>query len=219
MNKIRVLLVDDHRLMLQGLMAMLVGSGNIEIVGTASTGEEAVNLASQLNPDIVLMDIMLKNMTGIEACRWIKERHGHIKVILLSMEVKKEYLTAGIQSGISGYLAKDIDQETLLQAIQEVFNGKQYFTEALTKLVFEDFYAHEKVKSTSRTKLNNDLTKRESEVLALVASGKSNKEIADALFISVKTVETHKSHTLEKLGLKNSAELIKYAIKNNIISV
>ena len=133
------------------------------------------------------------------------------------MEVKKEFLSAGIQCGIDGYLPKDTDKQTMINAIRAVYSGDRYFTEAITKLVFEDFYVHEKLKNPENTRLPNDLTKREHEVLGLVAMGKGNKEIAESLFISVKTVETHKGNILEKLGLRNSAELIKYAIKNNIV--
>jgi len=174
-------------------------------------------MVQELQPDVVLMDIMLRGMTGIEATRWIKEQDKNVKVILVSMEVKKEFLQAGIQSGINGYLPKDTDKETMITAIRTVYAGERYFTDAITKLVFEDFYVHEKLKNPETTRLPNDLTKREYEVLGLVSMGKGNKEIAELLFISVKTVETHKGHILEKLGLRNSAELIKYAIKNNIV--
>ena len=119
---------------------------------------------------------------------------------------------------MSGYWPKDIDRGTLVESIKKVHQGEKFFNDAIMKLVFEDFYQHEKIKTTA-TRLPNELTKREFEVLGLVASGKTNKEVAELLFISVKTVETHKAHILEKLNLKNSAELVKYAIKNKIISV
>jgi len=214
---IRLLLVDDHTLMRDGIASMVSGCDDIEVVGSCPTGEEAISLVQELHPDVVLMDIMLRGMTGIEATRWIKEQDKDVKVILVSMEVKKEFLSAGIQCGINGYIPKDTDRDTLIAAIRAVYQGERYFTEAITKLVFEDFYVHEKLKNPETTRLPNDLTKREYEVLGLVAMGKGNKEIAEMLFISVKTVETHKAHILEKLGLRNSAELIKYAIKNNIV--
>src|SRR4029077_8545553 len=116
-----------------------------------------------------------------------------IKVILLTMEISRDYVSAGIKSGVDGYLPKDVDKETLLEALRTVYRGGRFFNDAIMKLVFEDFYSHEKLKSKDR-KLPNDLTKREYEVLGLVAAGKTNKELADALFISVKTVETHKTH-------------------------
>lgn len=214
---IKIFLVDDHTLMRDGIISMLSDYKDIEVVGSSGTGEEAINSVQELQPDVVLMDIMLRGMTGIEATRWIKEQDKKVKVILVSMEVKKEFLSAGIQSGIDGYLPKDTDKEIMIKAIRTVYAGERYFTDAITKLVFEDFYVHEKLKNPETTRLPNDLTKREYEVLGLVAMGKGNKEVAELLFISVKTVETHKGHILEKLGLKNSAELIKYAIKNNIV--
>jgi DNA-binding NarL/FixJ family response regulator len=214
---IKIFLVDDHTLMRDGIASMLSDCADIQVVGSSPNGEEAINKVQELQPDVVLMDIMLRGMTGIEATRWIKEQDKNVKVILVSMEVKKEFLQAGIQSGINGYLPKDTDKETMITAIRTVYAGERYFTDAITKLVFEDFYVHEKLKNPETTRLPNDLTKREYEVLGLVSMGKGNKEIAEQLFISVKTVETHKGHILEKLGLRNSAELIKYAIKNNIV--
>ncbi|HKZ37046.1 MAG TPA: response regulator transcription factor [Chryseolinea sp.] len=214
---IKIFLVDDHTLMRDGIVSMLSDCSDIQVVGSSSNGEEAINMVQELQPDVVLMDIMLRGMTGIEATRWIKEQDKNVKVILVSMEVKKEFLQAGIQSGINGYLPKDTDKETMITAIRTVYAGERYFTDAITKLVFEDFYVHEKLKNPETTRLPNDLTKREYEVLGLVSMRKGNKEIAELLFISVKTVETHKGHILEKLGLRNSAELIKYAIKNNIV--
>jgi DNA-binding NarL/FixJ family response regulator len=213
-KKIKLLLVDDHSLMRQGVEAML-RLPEIEIVGSVGSAEEAIEEAAELKPDIVLMDIMLRKMNGIEATRWIRERDPEIKVILLSMEVKKEFLSAGIQCGISGYLHKDVDRDNLLQAIREVYSGGKYFNEAITSLVFEDFYNKAKV-GTSKAPQLTALSKREEEVMSLVAQGLSNKEVGEKLFISVKTVEAHRSHILDKLGLKNTAELIKYAIRHNI---
>jgi DNA-binding NarL/FixJ family response regulator len=197
---------------------MLKQVDDIQVVGALSSGEDAVSKVNILVPDVILMDIMLKGMTGIEATRWIKERNSKIKIILLSMEVKKEFVTAGIQSGIDGYLPKDVERSILLDAIRMAYQGGKYFNEAITSLVFEDFYKKEKSTLQAEERLKvTDLTKREREVLALVANGKSNKEVADQLFISTKTVDTHKTHILDKLGLKNTAELVKYAIKNKLI--
>ena len=211
--------VDDHKLLAEGIMQLLRTSDRFEVAGWVASGEEAINEAERTKPDVILMDIMLKKMTGLEACKWIKERHPQIHIVLLSMEVRKDFLSTGIRCGISGYLHKDIDMETLFEAIETVYRGGQYFTQALTKLVFEDYLNHEKSRDVAHIRLPNELTKREQEILALVAQGKSNRMIADMLFISVKTVDTHKSNILDKLDLKNSAELTKYAIKNNIISI
>jgi len=218
-EKIKVLLTDDHKLIRDGIQSMLEDTEDIEVIGSVSSGEESINEVRQNRPDVILMDIMMNAMTGIEATRWIKEFDQTVKVVLVTMEISKEYVSAGIKSGVDGYLPKDTDRETLLEAIRTVHRGGRFFNDAIMKLVFEDFYTHEKLKSTDKKKLPNDLTKREREILGLVASGKSNKELAERLFISLKTVETHKTHILDKLGLKNSTELVKYAIKNNIISI
>ena len=219
-SKIKVLIVDDHRLLRDGLAALLNQADDIEVIGSVPSGEEAISVFPSLKPDVILMDIMMGGMTGIEATRWIKEQDHHVKVILISSEIKKELVTAGIQCGIDGYLPKDVDQIILQDAIRTVKKGGRYFNEAITNLVFEDFYQKKKLTNTNgKVTLPNDLTKREQEVLALVASGKSNQEVADDLFISIKTVDTHKNHILDKLGLKNTAELVKYAIKNNLISL
>ena len=218
--KSKVLIVDDHRLLRDGLTALLNQAEDIEIVGSVPSGEEAISIFPSLKPDVILMDIMMGGMTGIEATRWIKEQDPNAKVILISSEVKKELVTAGIQCGIDGYLPKDVDLTILRDAITTVKNGGRYFNEAITNLVFEDFYQKKKLTNMSgKVTLPNDLTKREQEVLALVASGKSNQEVADELFISIKTVDTHKNHILDKLGLKNTAELVRYAIKNKLISM
>lgn len=218
-KEIKIVLVDDHRLVQEGIASLLEQTEGIAICGKCASGEEAIDLVRSLNPDVVLMDIMMKGMTGIEATRWIKEQNSTTKVILCSTEVKKEFVSAGIKSGIDGYIPKDASKETLLEAIQKVCEGERYFTEAITKLIFEDFYLAEKGEKKRERKFAEGLTDRESEILKLVAEGVGNKEIGERLFISVRTVETHKTHILDKLGLKNATELIKYAIKNNIISI
>jgi DNA-binding NarL/FixJ family response regulator len=197
---------------------MLVKLPDIDVVGSVGSGEDAINSARQTRPDVILMDIIMAGMNGIEATRWIKEFDSSIKVLLVTKEVSKEYVSAGIKSGVDGYLPKDVSSETLIEAIRTVYGGNKFFNDAIMKLVFEDFYTQEKAKPTVK-KLPNDLTNREYEVLCWAASGKTNKEVAEGLFISVKTVETHKTKILEKLGLRNTSELVKYAITNNIISV
>ena len=218
-KEIKILLVDDHRLVQEGIASILGKIEGISICGKCESGEEAVDKVRSLNPDVVLMDIMMKGMNGIEATRWIKEQNNAVKVILVSTEVKKELVSMGIKSGIDGYIPKDASKETLLEAIQKVSSGERYFTEAITKLIFEDYYLGEKGEKKRERKISEGLTQRENEILELVAEGIGNKEIGERLFISVRTVETHKTHILDKLGLKNTAELIRYAIKHNIISI
>lgn len=218
MSKIKVLLVDDHALILEGISSMLKNIEDIQIVGKVDSGEEAINAAQELKPDIILMDIMMRGMTGIEATRWIKEHDSKINIILLSAEVSQDYISMSVKVGVSGYLPKDVSRESLIEAIKTVHSGEKYFSPYIMNIIFEQFYQQESgVKKTAIK--NKDLTKREFEVLEQVALGKSNQETADTLFISLKTVETHKSNILSKLGIKNNAELVKYAIKNNIIEL
>jgi DNA-binding NarL/FixJ family response regulator len=221
MNKeIKILVVDDHTILREAMTSMLNQIEGIKVVGGISSGEEAVNLFKTFNPDIILMDIIMGGgMTGLEATRWIKEQDSNMKIIIISSEIKKEFVSTGIKCGIDGYLPKDTDKATLIEAIRAVSGGQKYFNKAITNLIFEDYYKSEKDGPKRGRKVMLDLTKREHEVLELVATGKSNQEVADELFISIKTVETHKTNILEKLGLRNTAELVKYAIKNNIISL
>ncbi len=218
MEQIRIIIVDDHQLVREGIASMLSGVRGIEVAALASSGEEAINIAREADPDVVLMDITMPGMNGIEASRWMKEIDPDIRVIIVSMEISKDYVSAAIKSGVDGYLPKDVSKDVLVEGIRSVHKGKQYFYDSIKKLIFEDFYEVQKVKNPRKV-LPNQLTKRENEVLTLVATGKSNREIGECLSISIKTVETHKTHILIKLGLNNNSELIRYAVKNQIITV
>lgn len=154
MNKIRVAIADDHGLVRQGLVSMLSENKDLEVVGTVDSGEAAVNFANEHTPDVFLMDIMMKGMTGIEATRWIKERNPQVRIILVSSEVNKDYIAAGIKSGIDGYLPKETDKEMLIQAIHAVMRGERYFDPDITALVFQDFYLKEKEGKGLPTKKN-----------------------------------------------------------------
>ena len=216
-SKTKIAIVDDHALLRQGIQSLLQGLDDIEVIATASSGEEAVTLLTTHSPDIFLMDIMMKGMSGIETTRWIKEQSPTTRVILISSEVNKEYIAAGIKAGINGYLPKDSSREALVDSIHTVMKGERYFSPEVTALVFQDFYLKEKDGKGLPRQKTKVLSKREEEVLAHIASGKSLKETADELFISVKTVETHKQHIQDKLGLKNTALLVKYAIDHKLI--
>lgn len=218
-KKIRVAVVDDHGLVRQGFVSLLSNHDQIEVVGHVESGEAAVNLANQIAPDVILMDIVMKGMTGIEAARWIKENNPDIKIILISSEVNKDYITTGIKSGIDGYLPKDTDKDTVITAIQATMRGEKYFSPEVTALVFQDFYLKEKDGKGLPNKKTQELTRREEEVLVLIANGKSLREIAEQLFISIKTVESHKMHIQDKLGLTNSAQLVKYAFEHDLVEL
>lgn len=218
-NLIKVAIADDHALLRQGLISLLDKAEGISVIGEMSSGEEAVNFCSKHNPDVLLLDIVMAGMTGIEATRWIKEQSPQVKIILISSEVNKDYISAGIKSGIDGYLNKNADLKTLVAAIHTAIKGERYFSPEVTALVFQDFYLKEKEGKGLPLKKKTILSKREEEVLILIAHGRSLKQIADDLFISVKTVETHKLHIQDKLGLANTAQLVKYAFEKGLIEV
>jgi DNA-binding NarL/FixJ family response regulator len=214
-----VLLVDDHTMLRDGIAAILKQVEDFDVVGGLSSGEEAVNHFQDYHPDVILMDIVMGGMNGLEATRWIKEQNKEVKIVIISSEITKQYVATGIKCGIDSYLPKDANKETLITAIRTVMKGEKYFNQAITNLVFEDFYQKEKDGKKRERSVSTGLTKRENEILERVAFGKSNQEVADSLYISIKTVETHKTNILEKLGLRNTAELVRYAIKNNIITL
>ena len=218
-KRVKIAIADDHALLRKGVIALLSTIDFVEVVGDMSSGEEAVNFAREHQPDLFLLDIMMRGMTGIEATRWIKEQIPGIKIILISSEVNKAYISAGIKSGIDGYLDKDVDVDTLRAAIETVLRGERYFSPEITTLVFQDFYQKEKTGKAAQVNKSNVLSKREEEVLTMIAQGKSLKEIAEQLFISTKTVETHKTHIQDKLGLLNTAQLVRYAIQHKYIDL
>ncbi len=217
MKKIHVALVDDHQLIREGIGALLVDSENIKVIASVSSGEEALNIAKENCPDIFLMDIMMKGISGIETTRWLKEQNLKVKIILISSEINKDYITEGIKMGIDGYLPKDTNKIILIQAIETVMRGEKFFGPEVMSLVFKDFYLKETEGKGLPTRKTTKLSRREEEVLRHIASGKSLREIGEALFISSKTVETHKIHIQDKLGLTNTAQLVKFAIENKMI--
>jgi DNA-binding NarL/FixJ family response regulator len=216
--RVKVMVVDDHVLVKEGVKSILEHEDWIEVVGSSESGEEAIELAHTCAPDVILMDVMMGGMTGIEATRWIKEQNPFIKVILLTSEIKKETISAGIQAGIDGYLPKTSHKSILLEAVLVVAEGKQYFTEAITSLVFEDFYQSQRT-GTHRDVQPKGLSRREQQVLEHLARGLSIREAAEVLLITAKTVETHRANILAKLGLKNTTEMILYAVKNKIVEL
>lgn len=219
MEKIKVLIVDDHALIRDGLNAMLASQPDIVVVGEACSGNEAINKVEAFDPDIILMDIMMPGMSGIEASRVIKEDYPQIRVIFLSMEVTESFVTEAVQAGAAGYLPKDSRRNILLEAIRKVGEGGKYFSHTVSELVFEKFYENSLKGKKTITSEGGKISKREVEVLKLIASGFSNKEIAEKLFISGRTVDAHRNHIMQKLDIHSTADLVKYAIKNELITI
>lgn len=216
MNKIRVLIADDHGIVRAGIRSLLEAYPDIEVVGEASSGWEAIEQAMRLEPDVVLMDIAMGDLSGMEATREIKEQAPRVKVLALTMHDREEYFFAMLKAGALGYVLKESGPDELIAAIRAVHQGEAFLSPAVTKAVLEDYLERRAEGATSRY---NQLTLREKEVLRLVAEGKTTQQIADLLHLSPKTVEKHRSSMMHKLGLHNLSELIKYAIRKGLIEV
>ena len=214
--KIRILIADDHTLLRNGICALLENEPDIAIVGEASDGREAVHLADQLKPNVVLMDIAMPLLNGLEATRQIKREHPEINVLVLTMYDNEEYFREMLEVGASGYIIKRAAATELVSAIRAVYHGEAVLSPAITRLMLEDYLNHD----TRRDRDDpNALSSREREVLQLIAEGKTSREIAEILNLSVKTVQSHRTNLMQKLDLHDRGELIKYAIQKKIIEL
>jgi DNA-binding NarL/FixJ family response regulator len=207
----RVVLADDHAMMRDGLRAVLEKAG-VEVVGEASNGREAVAVATRLRPDVVVLDIAMPELNGVDATRRLTAELPGIKILALSMNSDRRYVVAMLEAGASGYLLKNAASSELLDALNAVSRGQTYLSPAIAGSVV-DLAIH---KGPARTAAGRPLSTREREVLQLLAEGNSSKEIAAALTIAVPTVETHRRQIMEKLGLRTVAELTKYAIREGL---
>ena len=215
MSKIRILLVDDHTVIRVGLKLLLERQTDFEVVGEAEDGRKAIQLAGELQPDAIVMDVAMPNLNGIEATRQITTALPKIAVVVLSMHSDESYVMRALKAGARGYLLKDSAEADLIQAIRMVVTGKSFFSPAVSKMLLED-YVHN-LRQRGIEDSYDLLTPREREVLQLAAEGKSNKESAALLNLSSYTVETHRTNLMGKLGLHSVPELILYAVRKGII--
>jgi len=214
---LKILVVDDHAVVRSGLMSLLNGKHNMEVIGEAADGEEGIQAAQLLKPDVVLMDLnMPPGMDGLTATTELKRLMPDLAILVLTMHDDDEYLFRAIHAGASGYILKSAPHEELLLAIRSVAAGNAYLYPTATKRLMSEYI--ERLKHGENTGTYESLSEREKEVLALIAKGFSNKEIAEQLIISVKTVESHKSNAMEKLGLKTRPELVKFAVKKGLLN-
>jgi two-component system response regulator NreC len=211
-----LLLVDDHQIVRAGLRMLFSAEPEVEIVGEASSGEEAVVMAEALQPDVVLMDVAMPGIGGVEATRRIKAAQPQVAVLALTMHEDEEYFFEMLGAGASGYVPKRAAPDDLMSAIRIVRQGDVYIYPSLARLLVKDFL-HRSEASAPETR--EELTAREQEVLTFIAEGYSNREIADVLVISVKTVDRHRENIMRKLQLHNRVELVKYAIEKGLIVV
>jgi DNA-binding NarL/FixJ family response regulator len=212
---IRVLLVDDHTILREGVRALLAGEPEIVVVGEAGDGQEALEKVETLTPDVVLMDMVMPRMNGLEATGHIKRRHPEVKVLILSMYDDDEYVQQVIQAGASGYLLKGTAADDLILAIREVQAGSSFLNPTVAAKLIEDYVR--RVRGDHGPESDDPLTVREREVLKLIAESNTNQEIADVLCLSRKTVESHRANIMRKLGLHDVTELVKYAIRKGLI--
>jgi len=210
MKRIRILLADDHAVVRQGFKMILDAEADMEIVGEAGNGRQAVDLAEQLRPDVVVMDVAMPELNGIEATRRLASSVPHARVIALSMHKDSVYVREILRAGARGYLLKDSGAADLVAAIHAVASGESYLSPAVSNAVLDDYRRH----VTNPIDL---LTSREREVLQLLAEGKTNKEIAGVLNLSVYTVEAHRGRIMEKLNLHSINELVRFAVRNGLV--
>jgi len=214
---IRILIADDHKITREGLCSLLENEKDMEVIAEAEDGRSAVRLVREVSPDVVIMDVSMPDLNGIVACRRVLSESKNVKVIGLSMHSDTLFIAEMLKSGASGYLLKDCAFEELARAIRAVYNGKSYLSPRISGIVIED-YLHKLSKGKVKDK-SDVLTERESEILQLLAEGKSTKQIALKLHISVKTVETHRRQIMNKLDIHTVAELTKYAIRKGLTTL
>ncbi len=215
MNPIRLLLVDDHEIVRAGLRTLLGRHPEVEVVGEAGSGEEAVALATQLRPDVVLMDITMPGMDGVEATRRIKATAPEVNVLALTIHEEEAYFFEMLNAGASGYVPKRAPPEDLLAAIQVAARGEVYLHPTMAGFLVRDYLR----RSQEEEEPGEQLTPRQREVLILIAEGLSNQEIGERLGISVKTVERHRENIMKRLNLHSRTELVKYAIRKGLIQL
>ncbi len=209
----RVLLADDHEIFVEGLASLLTSEPHIEVVGTVTDANQAVREVREQQPDVVIMDLSMPDMSGIEATQLISTERPTVKVLCLSMHADRGYVIGALDAGASGYVLKDSAKKELLDAIRAVVAGQVYLSPAVAGMVVDA------AKSSTATPALDLLTERERQITALLAKGRSTKEIADLLHLSVKTVGTHRSHIMAKLDIHSIAELTKFAIREGLTSV
>jgi len=215
-NKLRIVLADDHTILREGLRALLSADPYFEIVGEAGNGREAVRCVEKLGPDLLLMDLSMPRMSGMDAISEIKKRYPETKIIALTVHKTEEYLLSTLQAGVDGYVLKDATHDELVMAIHSVMAGKPYLSPGISDKVIEG-YLEGKENSLSVSSWQR-LSQREREVLKLIAEGYKNKEIAEDLCISLKTVEKHRANLMKKLDLHNAAGLTVYAVERGLVS-
>lgn len=216
MASISILIADDHEIIRFGISKYLSSAEDIEIVGEASTGEECLQLFQETHPDICILDIEMPDKDGIETAKEIRAFEEETKILILSMHIDEDMLRKALEANVNGYLLKNTEKADLLHGIRAIVKGQQVFSDPISELMKESFLSNSK-------DLNNhdhpQITDREQEILQLIVDGLTSKQIAERLFISPRTVDTHRANLMDKLALNNIADLVRYAIQNDLVSI
>jgi two-component system, NarL family, response regulator NreC len=221
MAKTRILIVDDHDVVRSGLNVLLRSAPDFAVVGEAADGEEALKQAAKLKPDIVIMDISMPKLDGIEATRLIKERQPEVKVIILSVHEDEEYAYQILKAGASGYLLKNAGRKEIFEAVRSAMSGERFFSPGISRIIVQGFVSRAKeqteAESAAAPVADQKLTKREVEVLTYIARGFTNRQIAEALFLSFRTINTHRANMMQKLNIHDTAGLVRYAMTAGLV--
>lgn len=213
------MLVDDHQIVRDGIKALLESLDNVQVIGEASSVKDLLDNLQTTKPDIIVTDISMPDISGIELTRIINENpeYSGIKVLILSMFTNEDFIFNAIKAGAKGYLPKNTTRRELFDAVNTIYNGEEYFSESISNIILKSYI--KKAQNNDQTEKKETLSIRETEILKHFVQGMSNQEIADKLFISIRTVESHKNHIMQKLELKSTVDLIKFAIKNKIVEI
>jgi len=219
MPSIKIMLIDDHQIVRDGIKVLLESLENVKVIGEASNVAELLEQLKYNQPDIIVTDISMPDISGIELTKMMKmdQKYQNIKILILSMYTGEDFVFNAIKAGAKGYLPKNTTRNELFEAVNTIYNGDEYFSESISNIILKSYI--KKVKSDENEEKKEALSIREIEILKLFAQGSTNHEIADKLFISIRTVESHKNHIMHKLALKTTVDLIKFAIKNKIVEI
>jgi DNA-binding NarL/FixJ family response regulator len=216
---IKVVLVDDHQIVRDGIRLLIDNMADIEVVAEMGNARELITMLKSIDPDLAIIDISMPDMSGIELTGYLNQHHPRLKVLILSMYTSEEFIFNSIKAGASGYLPKNTTRQELEAAIKEIMAGGEYFGESISNVILKSYVKKAQEEDEPEEKGLKMLSGREREVLELFCDGKTNKEIADELFISTRTVESHKGHIMHKLELKTTVDLVKFAIKSGILEI
>lgn len=214
MRNIKVVIADDHTILRQGIKALLGNNERMEVVGEAKDGREAIRVTEELMPDVILMDIAMPGLNGLETTRRIKKKFPRIKILVLTMYTNEEYIFQILNAGADGYLVKETAFQDIISAIESVYKGEAFMSPSISKKLINSYIQRAR---GYQDEVCDTLTTREREIIQLIAEGNTSKKIAEALFISTKTVETHRNHIMDKLNIHNSIGLVKYAIRKGMV--